>query len=361
MSKRKLLIFIPPVIILATWLLLKKAPFSVIGSRSVEMSAFTDQGIDGGNSRIVDIESNPEYKAITFELKKGFISPYAGISFFENSYWDLSNFSDIELELELENTKNLELAIATYQDGVTKEDEPLSFRHNVIEIPVTDRKTICSLPLKRMHIAQWWLERFKLRSTELGEANWKKAKSLSFVAKIRLDQNKLQKIKISKITFVKDLNWFYIGAFIFVVAWYSGIFIYFKTSASKATSNIVVQYRKTEEARSGGNENNELLAYITENYTDPDLTLQKLSEKMRISEKTISTFIQKRFNVTFKEFLNGIRLTEAKRLLVESDKNVSEIAFQVGFNSPNHFNRIFKNQARCTPTEYRSAQKATFD
>ena len=73
-----------------------------------------------------------------------------------------------------------------------------------------------------------------------------------------------------------------------------------------------------------------------------------------MSEKTISATIKKKSDLTFKEYLNSIRIAEAKRLLKSSDRNVSEIAYQVGFNSPNHFNRIFKSSENCTPTEFKT-------
>jgi AraC-like DNA-binding protein len=53
-------------------------------------------------------------------------------------------------------------------------------------------------------------------------------------------------------------------------------------------------------------------------------------------------------------FLRSQRLKLACRLLKESDGSTSEIAYQVGFNSPSYFTRCFKEAYGCTPTDYAS-------
>lgn len=356
MNKKLLLILFPLVSLFIIWIFLKTTSFSVLDSKDLEFSTFTDKNIDNGKSEIIEEENTSAYKAIRFELNEGFISPYAGVSFFmKDKYWDLTDYDLAEIEIELQNTKNLELTIATYQNGVTKENEPLTFRHNVIEIPVSDNTTLYRLQLDRMHIAQWWLERFKLRSTELKEADWSKAKSISFVAKIRLDETKPQYLKINKITFVKSLTKYYIFSVIFILLWILALLIYYKLSGSKKEpSEIIIKYQQIESETLQQDDSNELFDFISTHYTDPGLSLQQISRTLKISEKTISRTIKKRFNITFKEYLNGIRVAEAKRLLALDNKNVSEIAYQVGFNSPNHFNRVFKTSEGCTPSDYKN-------
>jgi len=58
--------------------------------------------------------------------------------------------------------------------------------------------------------------------------------------------------------------------------------------------------------------------------------------------------------VTFVDYLNCIRIERAKILLRNSSLRVSEIAFEVGFQSLTHFNRTFRKLVRSSPTEYRS-------
>jgi len=291
-----------------------------------------------------------------FELKEGFISPYAGMSFFQkDAYWNLTPYNQIEIEVELQNTKNLELTLATYQNGVTKENQPLTFRHNVMEIPILENVTICKLPLERVQIAQWWLEKYKLRSTELGPVNWERTASLSLVAKIRLDSTKPQSLKINKVLFEKDLTAFYWISIVLLLIWYTGVGFYYRSSFLDIGTLKKKESRNAAETKRAMKEEDALLLdYLAKHYANPDLTLGKMSEVLKVPEKTISGAIKNNFDKSFKEHLNSIRLAEAKRMLRMEDKNVSEIAYQVGFSSPNHFNRTFKNVEGCTPTEFRS-------
>lgn len=46
----------------------------------------------------------------------------------------------------------------------------------------------------------------------------------------------------------------------------------------------------------------------------------------------------------------------AKSLIISTDKTVSQIAYELGFQYSQHFNRLFKKNAGCTPREYRKQQ-----
>jgi len=52
-------------------------------------------------------------------------------------------------------------------------------------------------------------------------------------------------------------------------------------------------------------------------------------------------------------FIRFIRLSRARRLLLESDLNISEVAFQAGFNDPVYFTRVFRREFGVTPSGFR--------
>ena len=53
------------------------------------------------------------------------------------------------------------------------------------------------------------------------------------------------------------------------------------------------------------------------------------------------------------EFINELRINHAARLLADSDLGISEIAFELKFQSLSRFYHLFKRQYACTPVEYR--------
>lgn len=91
---------------------------------------------------------------------------------------------------------------------------------------------------------------------------------------------------------------------------------------------------------------------INDNYKEK-ITLDTVSKRLYLSTKQTSRIIKKNFQKTLNELVKEKRLTVAKILLKESDKNVSEIAELVGFENENYFYSSFKKEFNLTPTEYR--------
>jgi AraC-like DNA-binding protein len=96
-----------------------------------------------------------------------------------------------------------------------------------------------------------------------------------------------------------------------------------------------------------------IITCIGEHYSEQNLTVQAVSQECGIPVRRIPGCLKKYFNLSFPQYLNAIRLAEAKRLLKETDLMISEIAFRIGYKSIPHFNRIFKQNEKMPPKEYR--------
>lgn len=95
-------------------------------------------------------------------------------------------------------------------------------------------------------------------------------------------------------------------------------------------------------------------------YTDGDLSLQKLADRLGISAHHLSQVINERLNQNFFDFVNQYRVEEAKRQLLDMKKkhySIIAIAEDVGFNSKSAFNAAFKKHAGVTPSEWRRASR----
>lgn len=103
---------------------------------------------------------------------------------------------------------------------------------------------------------------------------------------------------------------------------------------------------------------NRLIAYIGEHYADPDLSLTVLAREARTSEAYVSYFFKEQTGLNFSDYLENIRMMEAKRMLECSAKPVSEIAAAVGYLSLNTFSRAFKRANGISATEYRRLHQA---
>lgn len=92
--------------------------------------------------------------------------------------------------------------------------------------------------------------------------------------------------------------------------------------------------------------------FITEHHSE-DLSLAQVAQAVHTSVFYFCKLFRKITGVTFTEFVSRTRVEKAKNLLLNPNLRVSEIAFEVGFQSLTHFNRVFKKIVGESPTEYR--------
>lgn len=112
----------------------------------------------------------------------------------------------------------------------------------------------------------------------------------------------------------------------------------------------------TPEASRSLLQNLQLLTREERLYHDPEISLDKLAARLNASKHHVSQVINEQLGTSFFEYVNQMRVEEAKGLLAEttrSDFHVIEIAYSVGFNNKVSFNSAFKKATGMTPTEYR--------
>lgn len=89
-------------------------------------------------------------------------------------------------------------------------------------------------------------------------------------------------------------------------------------------------------------------------YLNPDITLAELAQELEMPPKILSLILNHHFNLNFYEFINGYRVQEAKRVLLASpEKKVTEVLYEVGFNSKSVFYTFFRKAEGMTPAAYR--------
>jgi len=93
--------------------------------------------------------------------------------------------------------------------------------------------------------------------------------------------------------------------------------------------------------------------FIQENQSE-DLSLGQVAEAVNTSTFYFCKLFKKVTGINFTDYLSRIRIEKSKNLLLNPNLRVSEIAFEVGFQSLTHFNRVFKRILGQSPTEYRA-------
>lgn len=93
--------------------------------------------------------------------------------------------------------------------------------------------------------------------------------------------------------------------------------------------------------------------YIHEHQTE-DLSLGQVAKAVNTSTFYFCKIFKKYTGISFTDYLSRVRIEKAKNLLLNPNLRVSEIAYEVGFQSLTHFNRVFKRILGQSPTEYRA-------
>lgn len=100
------------------------------------------------------------------------------------------------------------------------------------------------------------------------------------------------------------------------------------------------------------------LDYIAAHYTE-NLTLQSVAGIVHLSKSYFSLYFKKQTGRNFVDYLIELRIREAKRLLVQSDNRIYDIAKASGFKDVKYFSKVFKKGTGLTPMEYREKHQAT--
>ncbi|MBE5961886.1 MAG: helix-turn-helix domain-containing protein [Lachnospiraceae bacterium] len=95
-----------------------------------------------------------------------------------------------------------------------------------------------------------------------------------------------------------------------------------------------------------------LLLYMDEHFTEK-LSLDILAKELFVTKYYISRIFSKKLHTTFSDYVNKLRVQYAAQLLINTDLSVSIIALTSGFESERTFYRVFKNENRLTPLQYR--------
>ncbi len=99
------------------------------------------------------------------------------------------------------------------------------------------------------------------------------------------------------------------------------------------------------------------IKFIDEHYSEETISLDRVAREVNISPNYFSAMFSQEIGQTFVEYLTNKRINEAKRILRQTQKRSSEIAFAVGYKDPHYFSFVFKKVSGQTPSEYRRGIK----
>jgi AraC-like DNA-binding protein len=316
---------------------------------------------DSGNSVISAPQITDNRIDFEFTLKKGNPYPYAGllISLMKDStFLDISKYNYLVLTLNGGNAKSIAIYMKAFIDGVTRLDQFLTHEFLMKEISVDSISSMYKISLNEFDHPSWWLEENNFVESNLSKPRFSKMIRMEIQNGISTPFDTPVKVSVEKISFVHNnsialtlisgctLSYFFIYALLFMVVQ--------RKIKSKQT---VISYKELVVENDSDKDMQRLMNAVARHFADPEFTVEKLAREAGVSASRIPGMLKERFNMNFKQYLNIIRITEAKRLLRETDNQITTCAYNVGYNNIPHFNRTFKQLEGISPKEYRKNPK----
>ena len=98
------------------------------------------------------------------------------------------------------------------------------------------------------------------------------------------------------------------------------------------------------------------MTYMQQNFSCK-VSLEDVAQVVAISKSELCRCFRRVLKVSPMEYLIQFRLEEASRQLLSTDKSVTQIALETGFDSPSHLGRFFLKEFGCTPRQYRGRKR----
>lgn len=86
-------------------------------------------------------------------------------------------------------------------------------------------------------------------------------------------------------------------------------------------------------------------------------SIEQIADELKVSQRYLSDTLKKETGKTSTEHLQFFLIDEAKNILLKPEKSISEIAYELGFEYPPYFSRLFKKKEGISPSEYREKYK----
>ncbi len=96
----------------------------------------------------------------------------------------------------------------------------------------------------------------------------------------------------------------------------------------------------------------EVLRYVQE-HIEKEITEEEVAHMLGYNTSYFSQLFKRNMKINFSTYLLYYKVSEAEKMLIETNQSVTEIALALGFNSLSYFNRVFKKKHKMAPSQYR--------
>ncbi|NLD99726.1 MAG: helix-turn-helix transcriptional regulator [Fibrobacter sp.] len=328
------------------------------------IEAFNDSA-DNGNSEIDSFKIDHNGITLGYTLRDKCKYAYTGLKLIlkrGNRYKDISAYDFFSIQLQSNTPQEFNIYFHTIIPGFTDEAKVLSYRY--LEKPFKTLNEVDNLTfsIKNFIVPSWWYVLNKYPVDSLKRETFKQVAEIIIENGYSSQINTPYSFTVKRLYLHKNMIKRGLWTFGVCIGWlliYSIIYLLTKNIRNQTEKKVVISYHPLDIENNSDEDLNRIVSYIAKKYNDPTLTVSKIATDVGLLPAKITQILREKKNCSYKQYLNSIRLAEAKRLLMETDRNIIDIALKVGYNNVTHFNRIFKESEDVSPRQFRSGVSAS--
>lgn len=344
----KIVLLVLPAIVTLLLAFFSDPKLVLFPSSDFELIVYSDKDAKRGDgaTEITGYSVSDSLMEFSFILREGAEYPYAGVTLQlkDEAQFDLTKYDYFEITHRSGSASHIKVQLNSKLENFDKK------RYRIYEQPTDSAFTTSIKSIWEIETPSWWYSNTRITPEEIMDENdLQRALSLSIENSDYSELNTPYDISIQSLVFKKSLFPYYVFAGLWISI--AGLLLI----KSKISGKVVNLPSHKPVVLSDPNEElfSQIKTYVDEHYSNPEFSLEIAAKELSISRGKFAPLFRSKENCTFKQYVNSIRLKEAYRLLQESDVQVAQILFAVGFNSPSNFNRLFYQKYRISPTEVR--------
>ena len=355
---------VPLVIFTAIFLiLLRNREITVYPGISTDKIIPYNDSTTNGNSLIEFFRVDSAGATLQSKLRNGILYPYAGFKVIvkkDSLFKDLSGYDQVVLDLSPKEPQDIEVVFHNNIPGYTDQNRVLTYRFlaKTFAFQKSDKRLI--VPLKSFVTPAWWFYDKNFTEDSLAKDKYKEVAEIIFQNGFKNSINKSYCFTLKHLSLRKDIRksalWFVIASIGWLI-FYSFFYLFFKNmkkpDPKNAETKMVISYEQLDVSNDSDDCLNRIVVYIAKEYKNSKLTVNQIAREVGVSPVKVTQILKDKKNCSYKQYLNAIRLAEAKRLLIETDRNIVDISLKVGYNNVTHFYRIFKEVEGISPRQFR--------
>lgn len=277
---------------------------------------------------------------------------------------DLTRYQTVSFNIICDPKNFLLFELFSFDDKATDLKNLVTRRVSSTAFACTQSWNKITIALDDLETPQWWLSKYGFDYSETGYL-LNKTMGFAWANSLQSPFNTPANVKLTDIQLSgSEPRYIYGAGIICVCLWLLFFVAQLRRYTRVLTLNIrarvkgdqpLMAYKKLFIEPQKDKEKDALLRYMATEYTNHDLNLEAAITSLNINRNKINDILKDELGLTFTSYLNKLRLTEAARLLTESNNvNVSEIAYAVGYNNVPYFNKLFKQEYGCAPKTFKT-------